>query len=119
MNKKLLATWVVSVLSLPAIAQGSLQLPKNWQDAIQQQVSVVEFNNTLEVLEKSIVLTIPVTKQYFSFDIAKTELIPSYDTLSYRELSQKYPEEVKTYPSTAGCTAYALDEHWVMAGGTC
>lgn len=113
MNKKLLAVFAVCVLSLPAGAQGPLQLPARWQDAIEQNVAYSTFQQTMETLRKSLLLTIPVTKQYFPQD-NPAATIPFQETAEYHSL-----KNIQTYPSTAGCKAYVLDENWVMAGGTC
>ena len=114
MNKKILAVCTLVTASFPVLAQGPLQLPKHWQETIQQKVSVSEFNNSINLLGESLLLAIPVTKQYFPKYSEGTE-IPYYETAHYRELEGT----VDTYPSTTGCKAYALDDHWVMAGGTC
>ena len=113
MNKKIVTVFAVVALSLPAIAQGALQLPACWQDAIKQKVDYSTFNYSIKTLEKSLLLTIPVTKQFFDKDSDAAQ-IPFQETAQYRQLTN-----VETYPSIAGCKAYALDDHWVVAGGTC
>ncbi len=113
MNKKLLATLAISILALPAAAQGALQLPLRWHEAVQQKVDQVSFDRAMTTLNKSLVLQIPVTKQFFDRDSMEAD-IPTSETAQYRKL-----QNVHTYHSTTGCKAYVLDEHWVMAGGTC
>lgn len=118
MNKKILAVLTTIAVSLPAVAQGPLQLPKNWKEALQQKVNSTTFDNALNALDKFLLLTIPVTKQYFPQVYGHLGTLSTDDAASYRQLQQEFAE-IKTYPSTAGCKAYALDEHWVMAGATC
>ena len=113
MNKLLLAVFAVSMFTVPACAQGALQLPPHWQDALKQQVSTSTFQHAMTTLGKPLLLTIPVTKQYFLRNSSEAE-IPFNETARYRQITN-----AETYPSTAGCKAYALDEHWVLAGGTC
>ena len=112
MNKKILAAFVVTILTLPAAAQGALQLPPRWQEAVHQRVDYSTFAYAMQTLDKSLLLTIPVTKQYFPTYSVHT-LIHFQNTASYRQIA------TDIYPSTAGCKAYALDENWVIAGGTC
>ncbi len=113
MNKKLIIAALLITFNLPAASQGALQLPPHWQEALKQKVSTSLFERTMKTLDKSLLLTIPVTKQYFATDGYEAS-IPFTQTAQYRQLNG-----VDAYPSTAGCKAYALDEHWVMAGGTC
>ncbi len=113
MNKKVLAAFAVIILALPACAQGALQLPTRWQEAVKQKVEYSTFESAMNILGKPLLLTLPVTKQYFDMDDYGAD-IPFNETASYRKLSH-----VQTYPSTTGCKAYALDEHWIVAGGTC
>lgn len=113
MNKLLLAVFAVSMFTVPACAQSALQLPDNWQEALKQKTDSATFEYAMKTLKKPLLLTIPVTKQFFDKDSMEAE-IPSQETVQYRKL-----QNVQTYPSTTGCKAYVLDEHWVMAGGTC
>ena len=114
MNKKVLTVFAVTLLAVPACAQQTgTFMPKHWQDALKQKVDYSTFENSINTLSKPLLLIIPVTKQYFYTDGPEAD-IPFTHTARYRQL-----ETVETYPSQAGCKAYVLDEHWVMAGATC
>lgn len=113
MNKLLLAVFAVSMFTVPACAQGALQIPDRWQEALTQKTAYATFDRAMQTLKKTLLLTIPVTKQFFDKDGMEAD-IPSAETVQYRKL-----QNAQTYPSTTGCKAYVLDEHWAMAGGTC
>ena len=113
MNKHILTAFLLSALALPGTAQ---LMPPHWQDALHQNVAYGVFARSMKILEHPLLLTIPVTKQYFDKNSYAADI--SYEnTAQYRQLSSQ--EIIGTYPSTAGCKAYALDDHWVMAGATC
>ena len=114
MNKKVLTVFAVTLLAVPACAQQTgTFMPKHWQDALKQKVDYSTFDYSIKTLEKPLLLTIPVTKQFFEIDSHAAD-IPFPETAQYRQL-----KDVETYPSLAGCKAYALDQNWVIAGGTC
>ena len=114
MNKKLLAAFVFLAVSLPSCAQDTgTFMPKHWQTAIEQKTTQATFENVIKTLEKPLTLVIPITKQFFDKNGYEAE-ISFNQTEALRKL-----EGVQVYPSTVGCKAYVLDEHWIMAGATC
>ena len=117
--KKIVAVCTFIAVSLPILAQGPLQLPRHFYESMKQNGGyTASFETMMQTLDKPLLLTIPVTKQYCPKSSRWNQMISFEDTAGYRTLGEEF-DVVKTYPSTAGCKAYALDEHWVMAGGTC
>ena len=114
MNKKVLIALTITLLSFPVCAQTTgTFMPKHWQEALEERMNYATFEHAMGSLEKPLLLTIPVTKQFFSKnDMAN--FINYANTAEFRKL-----DKTETYPSTAGCKAFVLDEHWVIAGGTC
>ena len=63
-------------------------------------------------IQATVTVEIPVTKQYLT-DSTHTKIDFS-DSAYYRTL-----RHTPTYQSTVGCKAYALDDHWLIAGAAC
>lgn len=63
-------------------------------------------------IESTITVQIPITKQFFLNPQEAPEDFA--DSAEYRSRRR-----VPTYPSTVGCKAYALDDHWLIAGAAC
>jgi len=68
--------------------------------------------NSLEPLKQYFTLQIPVTKQFFQESDVCTNVSPE----NTRDL-RNCPAE--RFTSATGCKAYALNEHWLLAGATC
>ena len=62
-------------------------------------------------IQATVTVNIPITKQYFT---DQNDQIDFANSMQYRTSNQ-----VPTYKSTVGCKAYALDDHWLIAGAVC
>lgn len=103
-----LAIMMLSIMVLPSQAQYLITKEEN--AALNAQIKRAAANQTK--IQATLTVEIPVTKQYLT-DSAHNKIDFS-DSAYYRTL-----RHVPTYQSSVGCKAYALDDHWLIAGAAC
>ena len=91
-------------------------MPKGWQKDVEnyahRQLLRQQELNIKATLGAPLLLEIPITKQYFTED-SESANFNFQDSHLYRT------HPTPTYRSTVGCKAYAISDHWIMAGASC
>ena len=103
-----LAIMMLGIMVLPCQAQYLMTKEEN--TALNNQIKRAAANQTK--IQATLTVEIPITKQYLTGP--SHSKIDFTDSAYYRTL-----HHTPTYQSTVGCKAYALDDHWLIAGAAC